>query len=121
MAKQRAERDLTRPLRIRRASLKPHNMPIETQLCCVLHGHGAFRWIDLIRENVEQGRLAGSGSAGHEQVHVAGHRRPQQRGAVGRNAPAIDQCIKIAHGSGETPYGHDRAVDRGRGNHSVQP
>src|SRR5829696_2468239 len=90
-----AHRDLALPFEVRRPGLEPHDMRLlELQLGRVLAGDDALVELDVVREAVQERRLAGAGSAGDHDVaaHLADDL--QERRAFGRYRAEPGQLVE---------------------------
>ena len=105
---------------VRRPRLEPHHVPLpQHQLGGVLDGHDSLVARDEARQDVEQRRLAGAGSARHDDVEPRGDGAAQEVEHRLRQRFAVDQVVGAEAIRAKTPDRHRGAVERQRGNDRV--
>jgi hypothetical protein len=98
-------------LDVRRPRLEPDDVPLaQLELGSVLDRHDALAPGNEAREDVEQRRLAGAGSSGHDDVEPCGHGAAQEVEHRPRERFAVHQVVGAEAIRAKAPDGHGRTV-----------
>ena len=94
---------------------------LELELRRVLDRHDALRHRDGVREDVQERRLAGAGTAGHQDVESGLNGPPQHVGESRRHGSIRDEIAHLQWIDGESPDRQHRAVQRQRRDDGIDP
>ena len=114
------DRDLALALDVRGTSLQgQHVVLVQLELLCIFHRDDALVCGDEGGEHVQRGRLAGTGTARHEDVELADHHGLEEPGRGGVQGAEPDQVVDLVRVLGELPDGEEGPADGERVDHRV--
>ncbi len=120
VAHELANLDLARAFDVRRPRLERAHMGLpEAKLLGVLDGDDALVLGDEGRHDVQQRRLAGTGTAGDHHVECAAHARVEEVRNLRRHRVEVDEVVDRVRILGEAPDREERSADRDRVDHRV--